>query len=169
MNFAQAIEQWHDFYISLITASATLLGLLFIGISLNPQRMTGESDYRSTAVQTFSSFVYTLMIAFLFVIPDQTPLGVGIPLLFLGGFGLLQTIQNASGAFRNQTQLWSRRRIISRFGWPLVSFIGQIVIALTVISGLTNGLYWLVPVVLVLVGSSCGNAWQLLIHSAKAE
>ena len=146
-----------------------VLGLLFIGISLNTQRMTGESDYRSTALQTFSSFVFTLLIAFMFVIPDQSPQGLGIPLLFLGGFGLLQAILNASSAVRNRTQLWSRRRLISRFGWPIISFTGLIIIALTIISGQTGGLYWLVPIVLILIGGSCGNAWQLLIYSQKAE
>lgn len=168
MAFAQAIEQWHDFYIGLITASSTLLGLLFIGISLNPTRMAGASDYRSTALQSFTSFVYALLIAFIFVIPDQSPQGVGIPLLFLGVFGLLQTIQNTRTAVRNLTNLWSRSRIVARFGWPILSFGGLILVTLTILAGQTNYLFWLVSVVLILVTGACTNAWQLLIHSDKA-
>lgn len=167
--FAQTIEQWHDFYISMITASATLLGLLFIGISLNPARMGGETDYRGTALQSFTSFIYSLFIAFLFVIPDQTPTGVGLPLLILAVFGLLQSLQNTFTALRSQTHLWPARRIALRFGWPLISFTGIAIIALTVLFGRTDALYWLVPMVLVLVGGSCTNAWQLLINTPKAE
>jgi hypothetical protein len=33
--FVQAVEGWHDFYMMIGTASATLVGLLFIAISLN--------------------------------------------------------------------------------------------------------------------------------------
>ena len=34
LTFAQTIEQWRDFYILAGTAAATLIGLLFVSLSL---------------------------------------------------------------------------------------------------------------------------------------
>jgi hypothetical protein len=33
--FTQAVEGWHDFYLMIGTAAATLVGLLFVSLSLN--------------------------------------------------------------------------------------------------------------------------------------
>src|ERR1041385_6896172 len=104
--FVQAVEQWRDFYVSLITASATLLGLLFIGVSLNTSKMQSETDYRSSALQAFSSFIYTLVIGFMFIIPNVSPTGLGIPLGVMGIFGLLQTLGNAAAARGSKVHLW---------------------------------------------------------------
>ncbi len=46
-TFSQQLESWHDFYIVLGGASATLVGLLFIAISLN-----AEPDHQPSASAT---------------------------------------------------------------------------------------------------------------------
>jgi hypothetical protein len=50
--FAQAIEGWHDFYLMVGTAAATLVGLLFVSLSLNVDVITREAnaDLRVLAV-----------------------------------------------------------------------------------------------------------------------
>jgi hypothetical protein len=42
--FLQAVDQWHDFYLMAGTAGATLIGLLFVSVSLYL-----ESGSRQTA------------------------------------------------------------------------------------------------------------------------
>ena len=47
-----ALKEWHDFYILVGTAGATLLGLLFIAVSLGAGYLTEE---RQSATRTFMS------------------------------------------------------------------------------------------------------------------
>jgi hypothetical protein len=87
--FALAIEGWHDFYLMIGTEAATWVGLLFVSLSLNADAIAHptNTDLRALAEQTFSTFVYILSFAILFFIPHQVPLGLGLPLLVVGGFG----------------------------------------------------------------------------------
>jgi hypothetical protein len=48
----EALKEWHDFYILVGTAAATLLGLLFVAVSLGAGYLTEE---RQTATRTFMS------------------------------------------------------------------------------------------------------------------
>ena len=49
---AEALKQWHDFYLLVGTAGATLLGLLFVAVSLGIGFLTEE---RQGATRTFMS------------------------------------------------------------------------------------------------------------------
>jgi hypothetical protein len=48
----EALKEWHDFYVLVGTAGATLLGLLFVAVSLGAGSLTGE---RQSATRTFMS------------------------------------------------------------------------------------------------------------------
>jgi len=162
--FSQSIELWHDFYIMVGTAAATLIGLLFVGLSLNIETVRREShaDIQLLAAQTFNSFFYVLMFAILFLIPRQVPMGLGLPLLSIGGLGLLSTVQQLAQTRRSQRP-WGKGTIARRFALPIVSLVGVVVIAVSVLFGQPNGLYWLVPVMILLLASASRNAWDLLI------
>jgi hypothetical protein len=49
---AETLKQWHDFYLLVGTAGATLLGLLFIAVSLGAGFLTEE---RQSGTRTFMS------------------------------------------------------------------------------------------------------------------
>jgi hypothetical protein len=64
-TFAQAVEGWHDFYLMIGAAAATLVGLLFVSLSLNVDAITREAnaDLRMLAAQTFTRFLNVVMLA----------------------------------------------------------------------------------------------------------
>jgi len=94
-TFVQSVEYWHDFYIMIGTAAATLMGLLFVSLSINAEKVApkGNKDLRVLAAQTFTSFICMLLFAVLFLIPKQGPLGLGIPLLGIDAIGLFNTVR----------------------------------------------------------------------------
>ena len=49
---AEALKDWHDFYVLVGTAAATLLALLFVAVSLGAGYLTEE---RQSATRTFMS------------------------------------------------------------------------------------------------------------------
>jgi hypothetical protein len=164
--FSQAVNGWHDFYIMVGTAAATLVGLLFVSLSLNADAIAHplNADLRALAEQTFSTFLYILSFAIVFLIPNQEPLGLGLPLLFIGGFGLYSTIRHFLRTRPAHPRVWGRGNIARRFIMPLISFVVLILIAISVLLGKTGGLYWLIPVMIAFIVAATINAWDLLLR-----
>jgi hypothetical protein len=52
MSAPEALKEWHDFYVLVGTAGATLLALLFVAVSLGAGYLTEE---RQSATRTFMS------------------------------------------------------------------------------------------------------------------
>ncbi len=171
--FDQAISAWHDFYLMIGTAAATLVGLLFVSLALNVEMITREasSDLRELATHTFTIFISVLMFAVLFLIPSQAPLGLGLPLLGIGAYGLGTTASHFLGARpqarRKQSRLRGGSSIAIRFAVPALCFVTLMIIAASVLLGRTNGLYWLVPVMSLLLVAASRNAWDLLLRLRK--
>jgi hypothetical protein len=163
--FAQTVDGWHDFYMMIGTAAATLMGLLFVSLSLNADVITRKenADLRALAAHTFGSFMSVLMFAVLFLIPSQVPPGLGLPLLGVGAYGLYNTISHLLETRRKPPRIWARGGIARRFAIPLLCFGALMVIAVSVLLGETGGLYWLVPVMILLILAAGRNAWDLLL------
>jgi len=58
-TFAQAVAGWADYYHVIGDVAAALIGLLFVGLSLNVDLilMKSNADLRILATQTFASFL----------------------------------------------------------------------------------------------------------------
>jgi hypothetical protein len=168
-TFAQVVESWHDFYHVIGDASAALLGLLFVSLSLNVRVVTYKANtgLRLMAIQSFASYLSTLLFAVLFLIPDQGPMGLGLPMLGIDLTVLYVTMFRILEMRRSQPRRWSGGRLILRFAAPLTCFIAVLIIAISVLMGQTSGLYWFVPVVIVLLWIASLNAWELLLQLGK--
>ena len=59
MSFADQIETWQAFFTTVAGLAATLAGLLFVGLGLNPRIMAvgGPPDTRVLAAQTLHNFL----------------------------------------------------------------------------------------------------------------
>ena len=92
-----ALTEWHDFFAAVAGVAATLVGLLFVALALNPAVMAdrGPAGLRTWAGQTFHSFLMVLVFALVILIPDADSLGLGLPLLVLGIWGVARVIVDA--------------------------------------------------------------------------
>jgi hypothetical protein len=165
-TFAQAVEGWHDFYHVIGDAGAALMGLLFVSLSLNVSVITRKTsiDLRALAAQTFTNFLCLIMFAVIFLIPNQGPKGLGIPMLGIDGIVLYVTLRHFLEIRQNWHRAWGRGGLALRFVIPTICFVMVLIIAVTVLMGKTGGLYWFVPVVILLIFSASLNAWDLLLR-----
>jgi hypothetical protein len=165
-TFSQVVDGWHDFYILIGTAAATLVGLLFVSLSLNADVIIRKTniDLRVLAAQTFTSFICVLMFAVIFLIPRQGPQGLGLPLVGIDCIGLYTTARRFVEMRRNRSRTWGKGRLTRRFVIPALCFMTLMIIAVLVLLGRTGGLYWLVPVMIMLIWGASLNAWDLLLR-----
>ncbi len=72
-EFAQEVDTWHDFFALSGTAAVTLLGLLFIAVSLRPDIRTQDAtSLQRTAIgHSFSNYLAVLLFSLYFLILNQ--------------------------------------------------------------------------------------------------
>jgi CDP-diglyceride synthetase len=105
-DFAQQVSGWETFYLLTGTAAATLIGLLFVAISVGRESIEAKAtrDLSLFGALTFNCFLYVLVISIHFLIPELSRTWLGLPLVVLG---LLALIGVAGGKVHSVRPLWN--------------------------------------------------------------
>jgi len=161
--YRAVIQGWHDFYIVAGTVAATLVGLLFVGLSLHLRVVLSRTEVRSLARVTLANLGLVLIVSLFMVIPE----GISITrteLLFSGLVTLALIGPSLLSATRSETRTLRGYRLLIRIAFSAAAYVGVIVA-----SGFyTHGDYHaalsgLVAVVVALVVISLRNSWDLLV------
>ena len=171
-GFPQLVQEWQIFYATIATAAATLVGLLFVAMSLNVRMFTGNKNIglKKLAILTLTNFLYIIIFALIFLIPRQGPIGLGLPLMCNGFAGLMSTIPHLRTLLSNIPQGISRRNTYIRAAMTLVAYLVLIIVSfLVMVRASTASLYWLVAPMILLLISASRNTWSLLISVREAS
>ncbi|CAN0510937.1 unnamed protein product, partial [Phaeothamnion confervicola] len=81
--FAQAVDAWHDVFTLLGTAAVTLLGLLFVAMSLRDDiRQQADTQYlKRMTSQNLTSFVTVFLMSVFFMIPEASADGIALSIV----------------------------------------------------------------------------------------
>ena len=162
------MEIWHDFYATAGGASAALVGLLFVGVSIHLDAVVSRPDVRATARGAFQSLIAVLIVALVSLVPQIDPQSLGWALVGLGTVGMVGAAYATRGMFGADLLLGARRAVRKmglRFaGLALLIFVGVLFLV-----GSGGAQLWLMTAVFVLLGSSAQTAWGLLIEVAEAK
>lgn len=107
--------QYHDFLVASTQASAALIGLLFVAITLAPERVFGEQadpGRQARAMSAFAALANVFFISFTALIPD---IPIGPVVVLVAGISTLQTLSllvllphwRASGVLWRGLVLWT--------------------------------------------------------------
>jgi tellurite resistance protein TehA-like permease len=171
MIYDAQVMRWHDFYVTVGAASATLAGLLFVGLSLHLSIVVRHSDVRQLARVTLTNFLSVLLIALFMLIPSSSQWQTGAELI-TSAAGAMLFVARAVTAARKEWRLHEMRSslLLTRFGLSAAGFAGQVVVGGLFVFGQTAfALGGLVAVVLVLLMVAVRNAWDLLVTVAVAR
>jgi len=93
--FSAAVTGWHDFYLAAAGASAALLGLLFVGVSINLAAIAAKErpDLRARAGLAFSNLIYVLVVSLVLLVANPEPHGIALGLGAIAGLGLIRTVR----------------------------------------------------------------------------
>ena len=165
-TFAATILGWHDFFLAAAGATAALLGLLFVGVSINLAAMAADErvDLRARAAQAFTNLIFVLVISLIMLMPDPDPTSMAASLGLVAGFGLVRVASNLRGVFQARDRFQNRLPTLRRIGWTVVA---DIVLAFTAwriwdSRGAANVIGNLPIVVFVLLIGAADIAWEML-------
>lgn len=94
-GLADRLHDWHDFYLLIGTASATLIGLMFVAASIGASYFTAELEagLKAFLTPTVLHFTAVLVTCLLATAPSHTPLSLGLLLAAEGAIGLGYTVR----------------------------------------------------------------------------
>ena len=159
-NFTQMLQLWQPFYTTIATTAATLTGLLFVSLSLNRQRL--DDLGRISARRTFSNLIDVLVLALIFLIPQQRPSDLGIALLVYGLVRFLATVLEAVKMFKRRVRGTFFKTFARHIGLQLVLSSGIVILGVAIYQREASAMFWPVAIVVGLLGSASWNAWELL-------
>lgn len=166
-----ALQSWSQFYATIGAAAATLLGLLFVAVSVNAPTALGPKDAvsRRLTEQAFQNYLAVMMVALLALFP-----GIGAPtfgavtLAATASWSALVVVRFAQTiAQRQERRSWLfavRRHVAS-----LVGFAILLAAALRMALKWGDDYNWFAASTLVLLFSATTVSWELLRRIANRE
>ncbi len=170
--FIQMLHNWQNFYILTGTASATLVGLIFIAASLGAGLVTPET---SASVHTWVTpmvihFGSVLLVALIFTVPTLTLSGMAI-ILGMGGLaGLAYVLLTAR---RMQQQMREHDTALGHSDWlwygllPGISYLAILGAGLGFQFQSQNSFDMLAAGLIVLLVLGVRNTWDLMLWIAQ--
>ena len=168
LGFSEAVQSWHDFYLMLGAAAATLAGLLFVGLSLHIRVVVSHPDVRALARVTLTDFIVIVLIALAVLAPENDSIGLFYWMVSLGVTSLVLIARPAlSGIGRSGRRAIDLRTLVVRFGLSAFAFVAGAGTGVLFATGdYRDGLIGLVPVAVLLLIVAVRNTWDLLVTIA---
>ncbi len=154
---------WGNFFVSELTASATLTGLIFVGVSVNLKTIATRATLTNRALEALVALIVVLFTCSLLLIPGQTSLAIGIEVLL---FGLINWMIISFLQLNSLRQMQPQYRLqfvpyILLSQSAALSFVSAGVVLLILGMG---GLYWIAAATLLSFLAAFTDAWILLIE-----
>lgn len=169
--FGQVLATWHDFFLAAAGATAALLGLLFVGVSINLSAIAADErvDLRTRAAQAFANLVFVLVVSLLMLVPDPDPSFIAVGLGAVAAVGLVRIGQNVRTLLRGRRPARSMLPTFRRIGWTAVA---DVILAFTAgriwqTSGAAEVIPNLIAVVFVLLIGAADIAWEMLTEVSR--
>jgi hypothetical protein len=165
------MNAWHEFYTVVAGTAATLLGLLFVSISLNAEVILGSGNKHAKrlAEQAFSNYLLVLVISLVVLIPDIPDKDFGLSLLCLSLSGGPWVVVRAFQSARAHPGGFPRLTLLRRFFAPLIAFALLAYAGYEMVSGHGEVRGSIAAGIMVLLISATVVAWDLLIRIAEEK
>jgi hypothetical protein len=157
------MEEWHDFFVATVGASATLTGLIFVGVSISLKKILAIPTLPSRAIQSLALLLCVLIVSALCLAPRQTAVSIGTEILTAGiiiwaaNLKIDMDVWNVTQ--RKYRKYWKQNIVFTQLAVLPYIIAG----AMTLINGF-DGIYWLLPAIIFSFIKSVLDAWVLLIE-----
>ena len=161
--FDAMLVHWQGFFGAQVGAMAALLGLLFVGLSLNLGRIVAASTLVVRAQITLGLLVMQFVVASIMLIPDQGPRAVAVELILVGGLlwvaGSLGILRILHGAPAGTTALvWLNLALFQ------VATVPYLVGAVLLLTGGPGALHAVAFGMIMCFVKAAFDAWVLLVE-----
>ena len=164
-SLAELLHDWHDFYVLVGTASATLVGLTFVAVSIGTSIFNEDhsSAMRAFITPTVVHFAAVLFAGLLITIPTQSWRTLGS---LLAAGGLIGSIYCGSLAIQMIVRHKFNVDLIDRLFYallPLSGYMLALIAAVLLLMQSTVSPNLIAAAVLILLLAGIRNAWDMMV------
>jgi hypothetical protein len=154
------LDQWNDFFVMVGGGSAALAGLIFVAISINPERIVRNTTHKNRAINMLSGFSAIFMACSLALLGDQYLPALGLEWLFLWLIATFIFIRGYVVAILSGMS--SIGLTLPRLAGGTMCYLAEVIGALFLILGRSAGLYIAAIATIVLFAFLISGAWLLV-------
>lgn len=157
------MDAWQGFFAAQLGASATLSGLILVGVSINLSKILSAPRLANRAMEALLLLVTVLIVSSLLLVPGQPLTLVGMEVLIIGLLTwttiTVMDVRTWQGAEESYRRLALLQMVMDQ-----MALAPYIIAGITImLQGLT-GLYWLVPAILFSFVKAILDSWVLLVE-----
>ena len=154
---------WENFFIAEVGASAALLGLIFVGVSINLTRIISIPGLPNRALLTLIILLAILVVCSLLLVPRQIVMIVGIEVLVVGLIVWVKATTLDVTVLQTKKPQY-RMPYMLNMALTQLALLPYIVAGIIVLTRGADGLYWLVPAIVISFIKAILDAWVLLVE-----
>ncbi len=157
------MNDWITFFSAITGASATLTGLVFVGISINLKKIIENKALPDRALESLILLLNILLISSLMLIPGQTSEKVRIILIGFGAFGWGVLFYLDIRIWRNSGKQY-RKHAIRNLIFSQMAIIPFIVAGIIVLQIGYSGITWLISGIVLSFLKAIVDVWVLSVE-----
>lgn len=163
------MQGWQQFYEMLGGAAATLLGLLFVAVSMNAEIIlsSAHKHSRQLAEQAFQNYLAVLVVSLLVELPDNTRGPHGYTLLVISAIWAVWSVIRMRTTLRQPLLGESRADPLRRFIATILGFGLIAYAAYKMVTGQAGYADMVASGAMLLLISATISSWQLLTRVAE--
>lgn len=155
------LDRWDNFFLLVGGGAATLAGLIFVAMSINPEIIIRNPTHKNRAINMLSGFSAVFMACSFELIEDQYLGALGVEWLILWGIATAIFVRGYVVAIRSGVS--SIGLNVPRLAGGTLCYVGEVVAAIFLILGYGAGLYIAAIAMIVLFAFLISGAWLLII------
>lgn len=170
--FAEVTAQWHDFYLLAGTIAATLMGLLFVAISIHWDMVLQESraHLHAIALEAFGCFLVVSFLALMMLAPAGAPRPFGAGIALLGAIRLLVGLRHSRQIWGSSDEAFSRGNLIYRAVMLPAAFVLMVGAGVLMMKHqIDMSLAVLTFAVFLLLAMGARASWDLLVRVGRLK
>lgn len=157
------MADWNALYRAVAGASATLIGLIFVGVSISLTKILSIRGLPDRALLSLVLLLNILVLSVLFLVPQQSVKNLGKEVLIIGIVVWCVVLRLDLRAFQNKQKQYKWRYAFNM----LVDQTATLLYMTAGVALATNnakGMYWMVAAILISIVKAVLDAWVLLVE-----
>jgi hypothetical protein len=159
------LKPWEPFFTTAASAVATLAGLLFVSLSLNKEKLSGQENkiMLRLAQLCFADYLYVLLICLVFLIPKQGDGLLAIELFFIGLRRCFRLLRHARDSTHELSRKLAEWQTLRNYALPGFCAVGLMVVSVLFNFDQKIAPYLVATILLMLTAAASWNTWLLLV------
>ncbi len=169
--FREQVEGWHEFFLMTGTAAVTLVGLLFVAISIHLDVLLHErrAHLLDLARQTLLTFLVVLLLSLMFLVPFNTPFVLALTVFVPSAIGFGFAVAGLVAESRVRDTGLRRRSLLRRRLAQILAFALLMVAAWQIGEQTRQAFLALIAPMCMLLANATNSAWDLLVQLGRLK